>query len=128
MFRIREGRCVVALYREVEEFIDGLDPKARRKIFAKLKFLSEACQFNKPEQWKPLRGTMCREYDIWELKPKPYRLAFFKDNFKGKNCFVVFAAWKKEGGKRDRELIGRICGEAPSIIELWNKFKRQEEI
>ena len=96
-----------------------LGPKGEKK---------NSCQFNKPEQWKPLRGTMCREYDIWELKPKPYRLAFFKDNFKGKNCFVVFAAWKKEGGKRDRELIGRICGEAPSIIELWNKFKRQEEI
>ncbi len=127
MFSVKEGKCVIALHKGVEEFIDGLDEKARRKIFAKLKFLSEACQFNKPEQWRPLKGTMCRKYDIWELKPKPYRLAFFKDNFKGKTCFVVFAVWKKEGGKKDRELIERICGEAASVKEFWHRFKQEEE-
>ena len=125
-FELIENTCVVAVYkgvvRKLEE-IKGSDPKSFKKTLKQLQVLSIGCKFNKPEQWKPLKSKPCREFDIWELKPKPFRLAFFKDSCKGKKTFVVFAIWRKKGNREDNKRIEKVCREAALFIEKWQKFK-----
>jgi len=127
-FEVIEDKCIAAVHRRVVEALIEIkrdDGKGFKRIMSKLQQLTKACHFNKPEQWKPLKGEHCRKFGIWELKPKPYRLAFFKDSCKGKEVFVFYAIWrKKETRENDRE-INKICREASLFIESWNRFKEE---
>jgi len=129
MFELIEEKCVVAVYRGVLNVLVKIkreDEKRFKKVFGKIEMLAKRCFFNKPEQWKVLKGETCRKFGVRELKPKPYRLAFFKDSYKAKECFIVYAVWRKEGKKKDRKLIEQICGKAQAIKEEWITFKEKE--
>ncbi|RTZ58944.1 MAG: hypothetical protein DSZ31_04800 [Gammaproteobacteria bacterium] len=128
MFDLFEEKCIVAVYEEVLnelKKIEKEDKRDFRKILKMIKMLAKRCFFNNPEQWKPLKGEICQMFGIWELKPKPYRLAFFKDFYRNKECFVIYEIWRKEGKRKDRKLIEKICSKAQTIKEKWIYFKEK---
>jgi hypothetical protein len=128
MFEIWADKCVVAVYKEVLIELKRLrkeDKKGFKKVLERIEMLARRCFFNSPEQWKPLKGEICQKFGIWELKPKPYRLAFFEDSYRNRKCFVIYEIWRKEGKSKDRKLIEKICGEAQAIKEKWEYFKGQ---
>jgi mRNA-degrading endonuclease RelE of RelBE toxin-antitoxin system len=128
MFELWEDECVVAVYKEVLIELKRLrkeDKKGFKKVLERIEMLAKRCFFNSPEQWKPLKGETCQKFGIWELKPKPYRLAFFEDSYENRKCFVIYKIWRKEGKRKDRKLIEKICSEAQAIKEKWEYFKGQ---
>jgi len=130
MFEILEGVCIVVVFEKVLDDLKKIqqeDLKGFKKILAKLEILSKRCYFNSPEHWKPLEGEICRRFNVWELKPKPYRLAFFKDFYRNKQCFIVYEIWRKKGKSKDKQLIEKICRKAYVIKEQWNYFKKIKE-
>jgi len=128
MFDLLEEECIVAVCKSVINELKKIkkeDKREFKKVLSMIEMLAKRCFFNNPEQWKPLKGKICQKYSIWELKPKPYRLAFFKDFYRNKECFVIYKIWRKEGKRRDRKLIEKICSEAQVIKEKWAYFKEK---
>jgi hypothetical protein len=111
------------------EQIKRNDQKGYKKIIKQLEMLSKGLYFNKEEQWRPLKGKDCRENKIWELKPKPYRLAFIWLNCKKLEIFIFFEIWKKEGRrKKESEKIEKLCKNAYTVLEEFEIIKQREEL
>lgn len=125
-FKIIEENEIVAIYLEVLEELGEIkkdDKDGYNRIMNMFLLLSRGMKFNKDEQWRPLKGRNCKKHKVWELKPKPYRVAFFKDNFKDKEVFVFFAIWRKKSNKEDKRAIEKACREVETIIKIWENFK-----
>jgi hypothetical protein len=116
------------LIRDLEQ-VKRNDLKSYKKIMKQLKMLSDGLYFNKEEQWRPLKGKDCRENNIWELKPKPYRLAFIWLNCTQLEIFIFFRLWKKEGRrKKESEKIEKLCKDAYIILGEFEIIKQREAL
>ncbi len=70
---------------------------------------------------KPLKGGSCKGKSIWELKPKPYRVAFMC--LCGRYMLVGYI-WRKRANTRDSAEIEKAC---KLMAELAEKFLEEVE-
>jgi len=84
---------------ELDELLTGkggkIDERSKNKVVAHIARLAERLPLG-TEKWRHLGGR------VYELKPKPFRVACYVDE----PYIVVYAVWRKVGSKkRDRRLI-----------------------
>ncbi len=93
------------------------DKKAFLKVMAWLNKLSERFP-NRPEMWE--RVKRCTDVELFELKPKPYRVALL---VKGNVCLCLHL-WRvqKGGGRRKEADIEAACERAREVYDEFVRF------
>lgn len=102
---------------ELDELLSGkggrVDERSKNKVVAHIARLAERLPSG-TEKWRHLRGR------IYELKPKPFRIACYVDE----PYIVVYAVWKKVGSKRrDSRIIDRVLAMESEIARELGMFK-----
>ena len=103
-----------------EKLVDNLNKKDKggaKKVMAWLNRLSERFP-NKPEMWERIKR--CTEVELFELKPKPYRVAVL---VRGNICLCVHL-WKVEKGKGSKKEsdIKTACEKAMEVYDEFVSF------
>jgi len=96
------------------------DSKGARKVHSWILRLAHAFPQGEGKA-RPLKGGSCESKSIWELKPKPYRVAFtcICDRY-----MLVGYMWRKRADTRDSAEIEKAC---KLMIELAEKFLEEVE-
>ena len=99
------------LYQEVTKG----DPKGAKKVLGWIKRLAEAFPQGE-DKVKRLKGGSCKKQNIWELKPKPYRVAFvcLCDRY-----MLVGYIWRKRNDMRDSKEIEKACKRMEELAERF---------
>ena len=117
--KFRVGRFYVL---ETSDFTDKLletvgDEEALKKILVYIGRLADRIP-SRREMWRHLGG------DIYELKPKPYRVACYK---KG-TYVVVFDVWRKSGKKgKDKRYINKALSREEEIAHELEEFIKSQK-
>jgi len=103
-----------------KEILNIKDVKAQKKILQSLKRLTARIP-NKPEMWEAIKG--CEGINVYELKPKPYRLGCYKS---GRYILVVHI-WRVQKGKgsKKRNDINKACEIAKEVKDEFERFVRR---
>lgn len=100
--------------------LSGRDRKGAHKVVAWLNKLSERFP-NKPEMWEKIRR--CKDIELFELKPKPYRVAVL---VRGNICLCVHL-WKVERrkGRKKEADIETACAKAREVYDEFVRFVKE---
>ncbi len=111
----------VWVWKGFEEQADRLfkgDPRGEEKVYSWIGRLAERIPRG-TDKARRLEGAPCEEWNVWELKPKPYRVAFVC--ICGKHILVGYI-WRKKGNSRDSAEIRKAC---ERMIELAERFLKE---
>ena len=88
--------------KEFETQIEGIeDKKGLKKIISWLDRL--ACRTpDKPYMWQKIKG--CKDINLYELKPRPYRIAVLVVNGRFCLCLYIWKVEKDTSCKKRREI------------------------
>ncbi len=121
--RVASGVYEVWVWRGFEEQADKLfrgDTRGEEKVYSWIERLAERIPHG-TDKSRRLEGAQCKERNVWELKPKPYRIAFVCICRK---YILVGYIWRKKGNKRDNAEIKKVCERMAELTERFLKEVR----
>ncbi len=94
------------------------DSKGSKKVLSWIERLAKRIPSGE-DKARPLKGEICQKYNIYELKPKPYRIAFvcLCDRY-----ILIGYIWKKRANTQDSKEIKKACELMEGLIQ---KFKKE---
>ena len=102
-----------------EEVTEG-DGRGKKKVHAWIRRLANAFPSG-TNKIEPLKGSACKGKGLWELKPKPYRVAF---TYLCSRYMLVGYIWRKRANTRDSAEIEKAC---KLMAELTERFLKEVE-
>jgi len=118
---VEELKYVIYILKKVEqEIIDMKDKKAQKKVLQNLRRLSGTMP-NNPEKWRLIKS--CEGSNVYELKPKPYRLGCYKHG----KCILVVHMWRvqKNSSSEKRKNIEKVCSTVREVKDEFERFVKR---
>lgn len=119
--RVASNAYNVWIWKGFEDQADAVlrgDARGEEKVYSWIERLAERIPPG-TDKVRRLEGFPCEEWNVWEIKPKPYRIAFVR--ICGKHILVGYI-WRKKGKSTDSVEIRKAC---EKMVELIRKFMKE---